>query len=70
MTRDEARKLLEDNKTLEFGGWYFTSVCMGCGGEDNCCYENFNSVDEALNAMASMMTFTRYTWDDVQENSI
>ena len=46
MTKDEARKILEDGESLEYHQTWYSKYGMSCSSE--CCDEIFKSVDEAL----------------------
>lgn len=52
MTKDDARSILQENKSLRFESWSWDRWQYTCSttdeGEYECCREDFNNIDEAL----------------------
>jgi hypothetical protein len=47
MTRDEAKNILEQGKTIIVAGvWYYTKHSMDC--YEGCCNESFSNIEECL----------------------
>jgi hypothetical protein len=62
MTKDEARKLLEDGKFLYCRNWWYTKHEVGCSTSDR--GESFGDVDEAINDLESTCGGN---WENVRE---
>ena len=62
MTKDEARKILEDGESLEYHAWWYHKSGMSCSS--GCCDEIFKSVDEALEYLEAACGGR---WENVRE---
>lgn len=60
MTRDEARKILEEGGDLTARSWTFSKYGWHCHG--GCCQSDYDDIDEALESIEGFAD-----WADVRE---
>lgn len=61
MTRDEARKILEEDGNVKTGHWRFYRLGWHC--DRGCCDVDFDTTEEVLDEIEFFMD----SWDDVKE---
>ncbi len=64
MTREEAKKVLEDGGYLHCHAWTFWKAGMTCGSEYGCCDDTFENIEEVL---GNIEFFCGGNWDEVEE---
>jgi hypothetical protein len=57
MTREECKKLLLEDKMLHGGSWIFTRYYLNCNSDDNCCFDVFKDVEDALDSIEHLVGY-------------
>jgi hypothetical protein len=64
MTREKAKQILEEGGYLSYHAWTFFKHGMNCWDEYNCCQDDWDTVEEALDRIES---YSGGEWDRVTE---